>query len=142
MLRNVASFISLSLWEQWTTRQAVKQVLRARRRGWERAKGEEFGRARVTEREGERTWEPLLLNAYHHVPGIRVGVRGNRMNSVQRHENLTRMDWFDTRALLFGVFSHLLFYIRRYKEKGKGTYAFIYSREEIKRECKKKKNRT
>lgn len=26
----------------------------ARLRGWERAKGEDFGRARVTEREGER----------------------------------------------------------------------------------------
>ena len=87
----------------------MKQVLKARRRGWERAKGEEFGRARVTEREGERNWQPLSLNAYHHVPGIRVGVRGNGMNSVQRHENLTRMDWFDIRALLFGVFSHLLF---------------------------------
>lgn len=31
------------------------------------------------------------------------------MNSVKRHETLTRMDWFDLRALLFGVFSLLLF---------------------------------
>lgn len=56
-----------------------------------------------------RDWEPHLRNAYHHVPGISVGVRGSRMNSVKRHENLTRTDWFDLRALLFGVFSLLLF---------------------------------
>ena len=56
-----------------------------------------------------RDREPQLRNAYHRVPGISVGVRGSRMNSVKRHENLTRTDWFDLRALLFGVFSLLLF---------------------------------
>ena len=73
------------------------------------SKGGDFGRARVTEREGEGDWEPHFLNAYHHVPGISVVVRGSRMNSVKRRENLTRTDWFDLRALLFGVFSLLLF---------------------------------
>ena len=58
---------------------------------------------------GEGDWEPHFLNAYHHVPGISVGVRGSRTNSVKRRENLTRTDWFDLRALLFGVFSLLLF---------------------------------
>ena len=99
----------MSQWGQGASRGPAKLVLKVRLRGWERVKGEDFGRARVTEREGEGDWEPHFLNAYHHVPGISVGVRGSRTNSVKRRENLTRTDWFDLRALLFGVFSLLLF---------------------------------
>lgn len=109
MFRDVVSLTSVSRWGQGASREPVKEVLKVRLRGWERVKREDFGRARVTERGGEGDWEPPFFNAYHHVPGISVGVRGSRMNSVERRENLTRTDWFDLRALLFGVFSLLLF---------------------------------
>lgn len=59
-------------------------------------------------REGGTSSAPLL-NACHHVPGIRVGVRRNRVSSVKRHDSLTCVDWFDLRALLSGAFVLLLF---------------------------------
>lgn len=89
----------------------MKLCLKSRHRGCYRAyrTGRNLVEPELQEGKEGGTSSTPVLNDCHHAPGIRVGVRRNRISSVKRHESLTCADWFDLRALLFGVFCLLLF---------------------------------
>ena len=61
MLRNVVLFIFLVSVGAVDNQMSSETSSRSRRKGWERAKGEGFGRARLAEREGGRNWEGSYL---------------------------------------------------------------------------------